>query len=53
MGIQDISTLLKDKYPDFIDYLEDSIFVKVQAEKWLEVASLLKGDDKLKFDYLI
>ena len=53
MGIQDISTLLKDKYPDSIDYSEDSIFVKVQAEKWLEVASLLKGDDKLKFDYLM
>ena len=34
MGIQDISTLLKDKYPDFIDYLEDSPWIHMPFEKY-------------------
>ena len=53
MIIEDIAKLLKNKYSESIEYLEDAKFIKVSASDWNDVALTIKNEDKLKFDYLM
>ena len=46
MIIKDIAKLLKNKYSESIEYLEDANFIKVSANDWNDVALTIKNEDK-------
>ena len=49
----DINKILKDKFGESIEIIDNANFVKVNALNWHEIATFLKEDEQLKFDYLM
>ena len=53
MKIKDIAKLLNDKHSNSVDYADDLSFIKVDTNKWQDIACSIKDNDKLKYDYLM
>ena len=53
MKLSDIVKLLDGNFSEFIEYLDESNFIKVSSSKWKEIALFIKENNKLKFDYLM
>ena len=53
MKFTEIVDFLLKKHKDEVAILEEKEVVIVSSEVWLELATLLKNDLKLKFDYLM
>ncbi len=53
MNIQDIANKLKVDFSESVEFLEDTSFIKIEPDKWLEISKTLKDYDDFKFDYLM
>ena len=53
MNIQDIANKLKTDFSESVEFLEDTLFIKVKPTDWLEISEKLKNHDDFKFDYLM
>ena len=51
--MENIFKILKDKFDDSIEISENSDYIKVDSKDWYNIATLLKENEKLKFDYLM
>ncbi len=51
--MENIFKILKDKFNDSIEISENSDYIKVDSKDWHSIATLLKENEKLKFDYLM
>ena len=49
----DISKILKDKFGESVEIHENSNYIKINSLNWHDVASFLKQNNQLKFDYLM
>jgi len=49
----DINKILKDKFGESVEIVDNANFVKVNTLNWHEIATFLKEDGQLKFDYLM
>ena len=49
----DINKILKDKFGESVEIVDNANFVKVNTLNWHEIATFLKEDEQLKFDYLM
>lgn len=53
MEFGDISNLILSKFPESVKSDDDKKVLFVDSEAWLEVATFIKNDNKLLFDYLM
>ncbi len=53
MTFLEITKYIESKFPEMISIPEGKEVIQVAPENWLELASLLKDDDSLHFDYLM
>ena len=51
--MENIFKILKDKFDNSIEISENSDYIKVDSKDWHSIATLLKENEKLKFDYLM
>mgnify|MGYP001227209253 FL=1 len=53
MELSDIFKQLNAKFPDSCQFLDEDKFILVKSSNWQDIATFIKQDNKLFFDYLM